>query len=426
MIRELFFICLVIQVTSSYENVGNTCCPLVWAPLRNDGMVPSNAFEIGKLYGQSRYWSRIDDSWSNSHHILGLKTETSYHKGWFLSQKHDVHQYDDKTGCMRYKGNCKYYGRNDNTVVLTNPLGCVHGWWKREATKQLPDSSSRYEFPKVTSHFFARYEQGDNGHIGGFIVDQTDDVSNNAREFVSMDGYPNPEYYWKKRAGPEAMYIDCVQSLKTVVKAELFDLEFDLDLLLDGKEEVVLQSAEVINNSTSESSSEISLEAKIEKSLQMSYTTTASHSVGVSFSEEVSVSAEKLASLGFKRGLDYNFQHIAQEGKVNIESNTTTFTFKQIVVEPPRTKTRVSIVSTPVSGSIPLKGKYRISSIHPEIFSNENVRQALDRIGFADYDKIKVQSNGSLLLEYDGYITVKSGYNTRVIIQSFPLDDAPK
>ena len=222
------------------------------------------------------------------------------------------------------------------------------------------------------------------------------------------------------------MYIDCVSSLKTAVKAELFDLQFDIDLLLDGKEEVVLQSAEVINNSTSESSSEVSLEAKVEKSLQMSYKTSASHSVGVSFSQEVSVSAEKLASLGFKRGVDYNFQHIAEEGKVNIESNTTTFTFKQIVVEPPKTKTRVSIVSTPVSGSIPLKGKYRISSIHPEMFSNENVRRALDRIGFADYNKIKVQPNGTLILQYDGFITVKSGYNTRVIIQSFPLDDPPK
>lgn len=131
-----------------------------------------------------------------------------------------------------------------------------------------------------------------------------------------------------------------------------------MDQLISGKEEIVLKSTTIENKTPNETHTTVTIEAQMEKSLEMEFKTSVSHTISTKAS--VSIDVADIVSIGFELG--YEYTQMAEEGTIRIEKKTVTFRDEQDVTEPPFTKTTVAFVSTPIKGNgIPFTATYRIN-----------------------------------------------------------------
>ena len=298
----------------------------------------------------------------------------------------------------------------------------------------MPDETYQNLYPRIRGNHFARrtYRSLFDRYTGAGYVDMPpgDAVPTPPHSlleepiwpFHSRGGDYHEVYEWRVFAypqpGTEFLFLDCVTSVSHIISAELIDISFDVKNLTTLRAEVIPDTTTIENNSSLEQLTEVTLSASTEKSFGLSYTTTASSTFHVGVSAGISIMG--MLQIGFDAGYDYTT--LATEGKISIEKHVETSTKKQVVHEPPFTRTTVDYVSTPIEGrNISFNATNKINVFDAD-WPIANATRALKRIGFQDMEHIQVVNN-SLILSYQGLMSVMSGYNTRITVNQEPVLD---
>lgn len=413
---KLTFLIFVITVTvaSSLEaspefDNGFDCCPLEWLPVITSGssrFIPRTAIEAGFDRSRKLYYVKsplVDDS-------FGVIDDSVYGRLGFYARGFDVSWH--------------------NSVVLSNPHGCDVSWWQREDITQHPPEVSERLFPRSKGKFFARLK---------YFKDK--EKKQLDRQVVGFKEYDRSTFYlinleYKKAESIanaqdlELLYINCTSSIKRLLTSELFDIQYDIDQLIKHEKEVTLAATRVDNLSQNEEETEVSLNAEIASSLQMTHETHLNETTNVAYTVHGS------ASMNFVIGLfgtisgtvdgqysrDALMSNFTKTGKVHISTKKTAFNFKQLVRTKGRHSSEIKITMTPVEGTVPFIARYRIMpTADRDAWTNEKIIAALKRSGFEDWSLIR-QVNETLIIEYKGSISVEAGIDTRIVIQSQSMD----
>lgn len=405
--------CLFNIVSCEYDfDNGQNCCPLEWLPViesSNSRFIPRTAIEAG--FGRSRklYFvktNQIIDS-------FGAIDDSVYGRLGFYKEGFEI----------PWKG----------SYVLSNPHGCDVSWWTREDVSQHPPETSERLFPMKNGNFFARLK---------YYKDKEKTIIN--EEKIGFKEYKYSNFYQidleykkgdkiDKAPGLELLYINCTSSLKKHLTSELFDINYDLNELIKSEKEKTLATTEIVNDSDFDQTTIVTLSAQISSSLKMEHETHLNETTNMSWTIHGS------ASMNFAIGLfgqisgnvegehsgDVCMSNFTKTGKVSISTKQTVFKFKQPVTTKANYKTKLSINMTPIEGSLPFIARYRIvPSTSKDAWDNEKIISALQRSGFEDWSLIS-QVDGVLVIEYKGKISVEAGLNTRIVIDSKPLQKVP-
>ena len=391
----------LLLVTVDSEVFNEDCCPLEWR--RFDTFPPSDAVLIGKRDGIKRYWVRNQQLHSDFY-TTGIRADNSK-EFWFIDSV-------DKEARSSV---------TPNTEILTNPLNCTLDWWRRSYKYEMPPELTNEVPIKTPSgggfEYLAVWNE-DRGARGGFILDRQERSSDH-QYFFSPD---NNEYYWKRINGPQVLKTKCRESVRKNAKVELADLQFSLWPLVDGKSGIALQSATIMNQGSTPSTTTVSLKSDISYTVQVSVKNQFGNKFEISSSANGGISIPGLGDFGATLGQRYEFSKLTKTGKLDIKSERTEFKFEQKVKEPPKSKTVIRIMTTPVHGNVPITAVYRISSPDYRIWSNDAMKRAFRRIGFTDVQNMYV-TNGTLYLPYKGEMAISAGYETHVNITSYSLED---
>lgn len=454
----LLFVFLVGFNCYPESNIGQyDCCPLVWKPLipTSSGLViPPDAIEIGRRNGDRIYYARIplelsDDPGYVATPGIGIKTSVNNSEVAFLMEDgSDTFFY--REGCLRKAGQSVCVQKmNYQVVILSNPHGCTIGWWKRKLNGKIPSDSSDIFFPMIRRQYFARFTQEETNNTWGGVIDV---AAKDFRRAMEVD-----EAYIKSFSpGPEVLFINCHDSIKRIFEAELYNMTYeDMDKVLGGSGQTVLESSNIINNVNTSQSMEACMTTEISHSLQASSERATSNSTGSSGSEKTSTSETRSWSVSFKIsvtvgfsffgsatvGVDNGFdksssntdkksrgssweskvETFAKTGKMTVDTFKTSYSFNQLVAVPPRSSTVVSIVTNPVKGTVGYTAKYRIKNPAKGIMPWENTLAALKRIGISDVDRMTQEGEDLIMIER-GKLSIETGYNTHVDITSTSLD----
>lgn len=281
--------------------------------------------------------------------------------------------------------------------------------------KQLPDDTREKQFLVASNQLPAR-RPVNQGFFGGILGNEFRPEGGRFKYF-DTDGWGIYESFGP---GIHVLFVDCKGSTKKLIFAKLFNITFSIEPLLDGTAPEVLQSTTVVNNSTETQTTEVSLIAEIEKQLEMSYKTSLKETVSTTVSGSIDIDVFGFGKLGFSMSRTNEYTKLAETGSVSIERRKTELKFSQTIQEPPKSKTVVRIVTIPIRGSIPFKAYYELSA--PNGFGSGRIMKNLERLGFRDIGKMH-DNNGKLILEYEGTLSVQTGYDTHVNITSYPLDN---
>ena len=433
---------------ATVDDIGERdCCPLVWKKLidtPNGKLIPPDAIEIGAWHREKRYYSMLPGKYFNSvSNKIGIITEDMHKEvGYFSDTSENIMLY--KEGCLRYsnKDTCESVPQ-DPILVLTNPYGCSIEWYKREAKEAglalflNPLESSNIHVPRIGLYYFSRIKHADDikEHFAGST--EGGSIIIPSKQNMRHDPF-DPRTYLAALTftGFEILTINCRESIKNVMNAQLFNITYDSSAIPPEKESTTLTSSAVINNNPYPQSFEVSMSAQTTKSFQMMTnewsTNKTEHHLSKSMNTEASIEAG-FSFLGFGTKLkgslksgheekwDEMMQKYAQEGKVFAETKKTEYHFNQKVAVPPKSSTIVKIITTPIKGNIPFKAKYRIRSPKKDMFTMNQTLNALKRIGLEDVEKL-VQEGDDLVMTYDGTLAVETGYDTHVTITSTPLE----
>lgn len=395
------------------NNIGeHDCCPLVWKPLiktYEQWIVPPDAISLSGFKDLQKYYTIMKgSSWYGIDKIGTLDLWPT--RGTLFERDGVVYNYHPGCLSVRFKDRCEVTP-NDPILVLTNPHGCKIGFWRKQVDWFSPYDTSSLLFPKISSMIFGRRPWAQDDMYGGYFENEY---------FHTID---NGITY--KDTLSEALYIDCRESAKSIFNAQLFNITYEIDSLLGGKQPVILQSSTVVNNINLPQSFEVDLTAETSKSLQMSQSRSENYSTFHSFTWSASLEASFFKIASFKAGLEEKWEErmnrFASEGSVSMESTHTSYRFNQKVAVPPMSSTTVNIVSIPIQGTVPFQAKYRFTHIKKGVMTIEQTLNTLRRLGFPNMDKI-MQEGDHLILTYDGRLSLESGYDTHVDITSTPLE----
>lgn len=457
----LQLLCFNVVTCYPSTNIGQyDCCPLAWKPMiaTSTGLVPPpDAILMGERNGDKIYYAMMPlESSSDPGYIdssgIGIKTSVNDSEVAFrIINGHKEETYFYREGCLRKVGEDVCYKKmNYEVVILSNPHGCTIGWWKRQSEGIMPADSSKLLFPMVNRQYFSRLIDGQTNNTWGGVLDIA------GKDFIKA-GEPNEAFTSSRSAGPEVLFINCLESIKQIYQAELFNMTYDdLDKLLGGSGTSVLESSSLINNVNVSQSMEASMTTEVSHSLQVSSERATSNATGSSGSESSSESSSYSVSAMMKMSVSVGFslfgasvsttletsletslshssksskessweskvENFAKTGRMSIDSTRTSYSFNQMVAVPPRSSTTVSIVTTPVKGTISFIAKYRIRHPAKNVMPWENTLAALRRVGCTDVDKM-TQEEGDVVLSERGSLSIETGYNTHVTISSSSLD----
>ena len=398
-----------LDASSDFDN-GFDCCPLEWLPVIKSGVsrfIPRTAIQAGFDRSRKLYFVKsplVQDS-------FGVIDDSVYGALGFYSQGFDVPW--------------------PNSLVLSNPHGCDVSWWQREDISQHPPEVSDRLFPRLNGKFFARLK---------YFKDKEKKIVD--RQVLGYKEYDRSTFYlinleYKKiesissAQDLEMLYVNCTSSIKKLLTSQLYDIQYDIDELIKHEKQVTLAATRVDNLSPDEESTEISLNAEISSSLQMTHETHLNETTNVAYTIHGS------ASMNFVIGLfgsisgtvdgDYSrdtlMSNFTKTGKVSISTKKSAFNFKQLVRTKGRHSSEIKITMTPVEGTVAFVARYRIiPTVDEEAWNNEKIIAALKRSGFEDWSLIK-EENETLTIGYKGSISVEAGMDTRIVIQSHPIDD---
>ena len=191
------------------------------------------------------------------------------------------------------------------------------------------------------------------------------------------------------------------------------------DLISDQHQ--ALDMTEIINDSDDEQIARADLTVDTDSSLEMSHETKLDTMSTTKFGMSASVDFPlKIFSIGLKSEFektDYK-RNFTRDGYISFNSKKTVYKFKQSINMKPRTRTKVVIGSRPVRGTQKFKAHYMLKpTVKSASMSNERIIRTLERLGFTDLDKIKTV-NGSLVLTYDGEMSIEGGIDTHVSLES--------
>ena len=430
----LFFL---IPANAEYvDDIGEKdCCPLVWKPLidtPNGKVVPPDAIAIGNFNGETRYYSMLSGKvfGEDTGHIGILSQDSNKEVIYYTDKSNNLLYY--REGCLHYSNDAKCISTvKDPVIVLTNPHGCSIGWWKRtEQLSKLPGymnplETSDIHIPRVGRFFFARFDQGN--VVGGSIVNPDKLWVQHDADLVNHKG---------PGANVDILVINCRESIRRILNAQLFNITYDDKSLPGEKESLSLSSSTVINNNPFPQSFDVNVAAETVKSMQMTFSgwqfNSSQHTITSTLATDTSLdvgfdwkflksSFKGSIRTGYEEKWDNLMQKFASEGRMQAETKKTTYTFNQKVAVPAMSETKVTIITTPIKGNVPFKAKYRIKQTTQGIMSIPSIMDALKRLGITDLDKMKLENN-EWVMNYDGNLAVETGYNTHVDIASKSLD----
>lgn len=395
-----------LQDPFTFDN-GFDCCPLEWLPVIKSGLsrfIPRSAIEAGFDRSRKLYFVKsplVQDS-------FGVIDDSVYGAPGFYSKGFEIPWQD--------------------SLVLSNPHGCDISWWKREDISQHPPEVSERLFPRSNGKFFARLKYS-----------KDKEKKSVDRQVLGYKEYDRSTFYlinleYKKvesianAPDLEMLYVNCTSSIKKLLTSQLYDIQYDIDKLIKHEEQVTLAATRVDNLSPDEEETEISLNAEITSSLQMTHETHLNETTNVDYTIHGSASMNFVIGLfGSVSGTvdghysrDTLMSNFTRTGKVSISMKKTAFKFKQLVRTKSLYTSEIKITMTPVEGTVPFVARYKIiPTVNEEAWNNEKIIAALKRSGFEDWSLIK-EENQTLTIDYRGSLSVEAGMDTRIEIKSHP------
>lgn len=395
----------------NFDSDADDCCSLTWEPVIDAGgrrFIPSTAIPFGE------------------HESDNLKMTSKI----FFARKLDID--GNIVGAIddQIRGTVYIYisaaGPRDglwwtDTYVLANPHNCDVEWYDNSGRQEKwpMTGTAALEFPSIGTRLFAKSPPGAVLYTYGGESADGFDLAVSPWQFKTYEQY-------------QVLGIDCASSLRKTLEAELFDIEFDTQTLLDKSQQLkVLSSTEVINDSDFDQEATIDLESEVLSSLRMSHDVQLYSMMDTKWGVHASAKAGWLGKMmGLSVSVDGGYDahslktNFTRTGTVAFDSQRKQFKYKENIVVKARTKTKVTMNTQPIGGSQHFKAHYRISSTKANSNVTFNhVANSLRRQGFAGWDQLKRDDSGNIVFTVDGDMEVDAGVDTHILIESTPLSD---
>jgi hypothetical protein len=449
--------------------------------------VPSDAIVAGtNIDGHNFYYAYVnvdpeEGKRDMNPNQIGVIVETNprvaiFNEGYNLKLKKKLYLFDADTGCIsNYKGfDQKECGNKINIRILSNPNECVIGYWERIQNSQSPVVTPDFHFPSVHGVLLGRYKGKmereeklshtddrkvkiqrnfvnpaafvkviDKRHYGKIKT-----YTNYARDIASTDEDEvrtlGEKFDTGILKGPEIMYIDCAKSLLKTLKPELFRLKYDVNefekQIEANHEALTLHTTSIINLSTVEQETNVKLMTQVKKSLTIfeddgwKKTAKKDYSGGWKFDVKFDTAFELpwifSTEIGFGGTLDTKqttksgLEMLAEKGKVKTNGNRDNYVFDQTIVEPPNSRTQVSIMTVPNEGKIKFSIGYRVKTprmMDQNSIKPETVKNLLKRLSLTDMIKQTEEDSEYFIFWKNGTLHFKTGMKTHVKIESYPF-----
>lgn len=482
MILILFCVCLcfVVDWIDCEMDIGQRdCCPLVWEKVvqtPSGYYIPKHAIEVGNNHhGHRNYYGLVMRGRRGSsplpENTFGVVEESAPYRVVYRVKegKLTLKYFDSHVGCI-HEPDARYTecGLDLNLYVLSNPNICEIGWWKRRFQDQSPLLSSDILFPSMDGTLFSRYrvEKGEAGRnyslpASGHRRETSSPDVGKRYSYVVQDILSTKAEIVKKLGegtvygllpGPEFLFIDCATSASMVLKAELIHMKYEsvrYEKSRDANKQTVLHSTSIINLSSVEQETSVKMMTTVANSVTIATDkgdkiikkTDEFHGWKIEQDADIKTSiAEKVGvEASIKDEVSYmdvttkktTLETFAENGVATTNGKRTTYIFEQTVVEPPNSKTVVSIITTPVSGRISFSAGYRIKTPRTKNsngISVETVRGLLKRLSMKDTIRNTTEEEGYLVYWKRGTLTFEMASHTHVKIasHSFIFDEKGK
>ena len=387
-----------------FDDDGDDCCQLEWTPIIEAGhkrFIPADAVVAGRdINGTNWYYIR-----KPNREETGIISDIVTKFAVFYKYRSGIVEDDTWNG----------------GYILTNPNQCIIGHLERTGVFPF-DETTEKQFPRVRYHGFAYYPGVNDSAIS--IGNAYENDPGNYRYYgvrLATRGFHQSSY------GEKVLYVDCRASLMRQLSAELYDMDIDVKQLIGSQEHQAVARTEVVNDGEYEQMAHVDLTADINTAVDMKHdnqlSTVAETKWGVHSSLNLKFLENffKVAASASRdsHSLKDNF---TSTGSVRFESSTSTYKFTQSVRMKAKSRTKIVINTRPIQGSQKFTAYYKLT---PKVaFSKsltlERTLGTLQRLGFRDFGKIR-KVKGTLVLAYEGYLSVDSGFDTHVLIESVPL-----
>ena len=334
--------------------------------------------------------------------------------------------------------------RNGSTdiYILNNPNKCYIDWFERSIDDYttIEDTATKY-FPnlmvnlngKIKKYVFGRHVTNESESKSVGLIE----VPTGGKSFLSSDYWRGPDislgslYVPSKYDILEILHIDCQKTMLKNFRAELYNIEFDTDLMAESDKKVVAKT-EIINDSDVTQKSSVELRSEVISSLEMRHESRTKNILDGSISARLMGSlGGNLKKIGFSlsggAGITAGLRKetLASEGTIEFESFKTFFRFHETIHVKPKTKTIISINTNILNGSRPYTAYYSIIPSGLNLIDKqgfETVKNTFKRLG---YDDIEIDFHKRTLeFKVPGVINLSGGYDSHVIIESCPVEKA--
>ena len=379
---------------------GDDCCQLEWLPLIERGnkrFIPSSGVSVSSINGTRWYFMT-----NKTRQQFGIISEEVDKRPIFLEDR-------NKEGS--WKGG----------LVLSNPHNCVIGWQRFDKGDRVWETPER-QFPTFKGKYFLGSERTkfdemiEKGEKIGYAFEVTPWTHDGNYFNLNTTSFAWSGLY--KFICP--LYVDCKESLKHQLTSELVDMDMDMNGISSTEHQAV-DMTEIVNDSDDPQTARVDLTANINSAVEMNHETQLNSVSTTKWG--VSVNMKILYNI-FSFGLKSEFENselksnFTKSGYLSVNSKETIYKFRQSVNMKPRTKTKIVIKSRPTRGTQKFKAHYMLRpTAKSASMSNERIIRTLERLGFTDLDKIKTV-NGSLVLTYDGEMSIEGGIDTHVSLES--------
>ena len=315
--------------------------------------------------------------------------------------------------------------------ILTNPYGCVIGW---PTQTQEPMSNSTHFFPYHGYHYFAsQYFQYLERWITGTVDRAT--ASNGAQDeycyandpdcgknkftgylFSSGRGYNAPAYYPAVGDWWQVLVINCRDSVRSIMSAELTKLDYNQNDLPTATGDRTISTATFVNRGQQELKLTLEVSKEIQTTVSLSFTesTRSVTELGVSVGASTSIGFPSLdigTEINTEMTRTQSWEKLNEKGSASATATTTTFKETTEITVPAGQVATVSIVMSPIQGSLPFTGYYSIRCKAKEM-GTKGIIKALERIGFRA-DDLTVDGD-HIYAKYQGTMSLDSGFDTRI------------
>jgi hypothetical protein len=376
-----------------------------------------------------------------------------------------------------HRSDCEYKftGWSERDLyVLTNPHGCVIDYWKREFDGQIPSSSRERHFPMTGGMRFARFTWKLNQSTAAwslpdkYEVEETErnctnwlckrssvfslkKIESNGIWQIVLPGLMKPGHEFflyspkaekdlstlneetKFGKGTEVLFIDCLKSLQNLMTVILTDIELeDLETFLTNKTDVSLKSTSIINTTDKTQIPLVMLTSSKESSIKIrefKQNTDAKATIrntGFDFNVAMKLGITKM-KIGAGGAADLNANseminktvELVTSGKTALDYDLKVYTFTQKIIVPPHSNTTISIMTSPVSGTVKFTSKYRMKvPVHggKEMMTYDGIFNVLKRQGI---DILNHKKEGEdFVWTQEGVMSIECGVDTHVAITS--------